>query len=125
MKPLNKTELQIMKCLWNADCFLKDIVEAYREPKPAYTTITTLVRRMVKKGYIGFEKIGRDKRYFSLLNKKTYFSTQFKSMVADFFNNSSAQFASFFTDNSEMDLEELKELQDFVQEKINQKQKEC
>lgn len=121
-KQLNKTELQIMKYLWKIDSgFMKDIVAEFPEPKPAYTTIATLVGRMVEKKYIGFEKLGRDKRYFSLLQKNAYFKTQVKEMVVQFFNNSSSQFASFFAKNSDFSLEELEELQELVQQKINQK----
>lgn len=122
MKSLNKTELQVMNHLWTIQSgFMKDIVEQFSEPKPAYTTIATLVNRMVEKKYIGFEKLGRDKRYFPLLRKNVYFKTQLKEMVANFFNDSASQFASFFTKNSDLSIEELEELQQMLQQRINQK----
>lgn len=122
---LNKTELQVMKHLWKLEkAFLKDIVAAYSEPRPAYTTIATLINRMVKKGYIGFQKMGRDKHYYPILQKNNYFNREVKSMVQDFFNNSSAQFASFFTKNSDLNLDELEALQALLQSKIDQKKEE-
>ena len=122
MKQLNKTELQIMKYLWRIEKgFMKDIVEQFPRPAPAYTTIATLVGRMVDKGYIGFEKLGRDKHYFPMLDKNDYFSGQVKDMVSNFFNNSASQFASFFTKNSDFSIEELEELEALVQKKISQK----
>ncbi len=124
MKQLSKTELQVMKYLWRIEKgFMKDIVDQFPEPAPAYTTIATLVGRMVNKKYIGFKKYGRDKEYFPLLKKNDYFGIQIKSMVSDFFNNSTSQFASFFTKNADLSLEELKELEDLVQQKIAQKRK--
>lgn len=124
MKQLNKPELQIMKYLWKIEKgFMKDIVEKFPKPAPAYTTIATLVGRMVDKGYIGFDRLGRDKQYYPLLQKNDYFSGQIKDLVSNFFNNSSSQFASFFTKNSDFDLEELEELQNLVQQKISEKKR--
>ena len=124
IKQLNKTELQIMKYLWKIEKgFMKDIVEQFPVPAPAYTTISTLVGRMVDKKYIGFKKLGRDKEYFPMLQKNEYFSAQVKDMVSNFFNNSTAQFASFFTKNADLSMEELQELQELVQKKIAQKKK--
>lgn len=124
MKQLNKTELQIMKYLWKLEKgFMKDIVEQFPEPGPAYTTISTLVGRMVDKNYIGFKKYGRDKEYYPILQKSEYFGSQLKDMVSNFFNNSTSQFASFFTKNADLSLEELQELEELVQKKIAQKKK--
>jgi len=124
MKQLTKPELQIMKYLWKIEKgFLKDIVDLFPEPAPAYTTISTLVGRMVTKKYVGYKKHGRDKEYYPILQKNEYFANQMKDMVANFFNNSSSQFASFFTRNADLSLEELRELEELVKEKIAQKRK--
>ncbi|HET8886763.1 MAG TPA: BlaI/MecI/CopY family transcriptional regulator [Salinimicrobium sp.] len=123
-KQLNKSELQIMKHLWKIEKgFMKDIVEQFPEPRPAYTTISTLIGRMVDKKYIGFTKYGRDKEYFPLLKKNEYFRTELKDMVSNFFNNSSSQFASFFAKNADLSMQELQELEEIVQKKIAQKKK--
>lgn len=125
MRRLNRTELQIMKYLWKIEKgFMKEIVEQFPQPAPAYTTISTLLGRMVDKGYISFNKMGRDKQYFPLLKKNEYFSVQVKDMVSNFFNNSTSQFASFFTKNAEFTVEELEELQELIQKKITDKKKE-
>lgn len=123
MITLTKNELQIMKYLWKiGKGFMKDIVEEYPEPKPAYTTTATLVGRMVDKKYIGFHKLGRDKQYYPILQKNAYFSEQVKDMVSQFFNNSASQFASFFAKDADFSMEELQELQELVQKKISQKE---
>lgn len=122
IKQLNKTELQIMKYLWLLKKgFMKDIVEQFPEPRPAYTTISTLLKRMCDKEYIGFERLGRDKRYFPVLKKNDYFSKQVNGIITHFFNDSKSQFASFFTKNADLSVQELEELQRLLQEKINLK----
>lgn len=111
-----------MEYLWKLEKgFMKDIVEQFPEPKPAYTTISTLLSRMCTKKYIGFTKLGRDKQYFPILKKKTYFSNQIKGMITHFFDNSSTQFASFFTKNTDLSIDELKELQKLLDEQIAKK----
>nr|WP_299100667.1 BlaI/MecI/CopY family transcriptional regulator [uncultured Winogradskyella sp.] len=122
IKQLNKSELQIMKYLWMLEKgFMKDIVEKYPEPRPAYTTISTLLKRMTDKDYIGFERLGRDKQYYPILKKNDYFSKQVNGMIQHFFNDSKAQFASFFTKNADFSMEEMQELQDLLKEKMTKK----
>jgi len=114
-----------MKCLWKIEKgFMKEIVSHFSEPVPAYTTISTFLGRMVDNRYVGFEKLGRDKQYYPLLQKNEYYSVQVKDIVSNFFNNSSSQFASFFTENTDFSMKELKELQELVQKKIAQKKKD-
>lgn len=123
-KQLNETELQVMKYLWILNKgFMKDIVELFPEPKPAYTTISTLISRMCDKNYVGFNRLGRDKEYYAILKKNDYFSSQMKTMITHFFNDSKSQFASFFTKNADFTMEELEELQKMVKQKIEQKKK--
>jgi predicted transcriptional regulator len=122
IKQLNKTELQIMKYLWILKKgFMKDIVEQFPEPKPAYTTISTLLKRMCDKDYISFERLGRDKQYYPVLKKNDYFSKQVNGMITHFFNDSKSQFASFFTKNADLSIQELEALQELLQKKINNK----
>ena len=122
IKQLNKSELQIMKYLWILEKgFMKDIVEKFPEPRPAYTTISTLLKRMTDKNYIGFERLGRDKQYYPILKKNDYFTKQVNGMIQHFFNDSKAQFASFFTKNADLSMEELEELRELLNKKINKK----
>jgi len=126
IKQLNKSELQIMKYLWTLENgFMKDIVEKFPEPRPAYTTISTLLKRMVDKDYIGFERLGRDKQYYPILKKNEYFSRQVNGMIQHFFNDSKAQFASFFTKNADLSIQELQELQELLKQKIENKKDKC
>jgi len=125
MKNLSEKELDLMNHLWKIkQGYLKDILAEYPEPKPAYTTVSTLVSRLIAKKHIGFAQHGRDKQYFALLKKPSYFSREFRKIMDNYFNQSPAQFASFFTEETDLNLEQLEELQGIVNRKIEQKTQE-
>lgn len=122
MKQLNPPELELLKHLWELEeGFLKDIINQYPEPRPAYTTISTLITRMCAKDYIGFNKLGRDKQYYPILKKEDYFASHVNGMVKNFFNNSATQFASFFTKQQKLSDKELNELRDLIDQQIENK----
>lgn len=124
MKNLSEKELELMNHLWNLKKgYMKDIVEQYEEPKPAYTTISTLLNRLISKQHIGFKIHGRDKEYYPLLKKPTYFSGEFSKMIHKYFGNSTAQFASYFTENTDLTVDQLEELKDLVHQQIEKKNK--
>lgn len=121
MIQLTKAEEQIMQHLWKLEkAFLKDIVDSYPEPKPAYTTISTVIRTLVKKKVIAYNTYGKTHQYFPVLNKKEYFKTQFKGVVNNFFNGSVSSFTSFFTEDEDLNLTELEKMKSMIEEKINQ-----
>lgn len=116
MKALTKAEEQVMKYLWELDKgYLKDIVSCYPDPAPAYTTVSTVVNVLVKKAFIGFETHGKSREYYPLVSKEAYARESMKGMMHTFFNDSPKQFASFFTQESDLSVEELKELQQMIQ----------
>jgi predicted transcriptional regulator len=124
MIELTKAEEQVMQFLWKIEKgFLKDIVEQYPEPKPAYTTVSTVVRVLVKKKAIAFNTYGKVNEYFPLVKKEDYSKRYLKTMVRNFFNNSQKQFASFFTKESNLSVTELEELRNLIDQQISEKQK--
>src|ERR1035437_3312770 len=95
---LSKTEEQLMELIWNHEkVFLKDLVDSFPDPKPATTTIATLLKRMQDKGFVGYTLFGNSREYYPLVNKDDYFSKHVNGMIRNYFGNSSLQFASFFT----------------------------
>ncbi len=123
MKKLTKTEEQVMKYLWKLKrVYMKDLVDQFPEPKPAYTTIATILTRMVEKGYVGYKQHGKVREYVPKLKKKEYFSEYFNGVIKDFFNDSTAQFASFFAAKEDLSVEQLKELRRIVDEQIENKE---
>ncbi len=119
MKELTKAEEQIMQYVWKLKkAFLKDIVEEFPEPKPAYTTISTVIRVLVKKQFLDYNTYGKTHEYFPLMEKEAYFKQHFKKVVNNFFSGSANSFASFFTESQEMDLSELEEMKQMIEGKI-------
>ena len=119
---LTNAEEQVMKYLWKLEkAFVRDIINEFAEPRPATTTVITLLRRMMDKGFVSYKQYGNSREYFPLVTKADYFSDHFNGLIKEFFNNSSAQFASFFTNETDMSDEELKELRDLVDRKISSK----
>jgi BlaI family transcriptional regulator, penicillinase repressor len=119
---LTNAEEQVMKFLWKLDkAFIRDLINEFSDPKPATTTVLTLLKRMIDKGFVSYKLYGNSREYFPLIKKAEYFSDHFDALIKDFFNNSTAQFASFFTNETDMSPKELKELRDIVDKKIASK----
>lgn len=116
---LTDAEKDLMEIIWQKNtAFMKDIIEEYPEPKPATTTIATLLKRMQNKDLIGYKTYGNSREYFPKVSKEVYFKEEMTSMIDKFFNSSASQFASFFTSNTKMSQTELKELRDLIDQKI-------
>ena len=120
---LTQAEEQVMKHLWNLEkAYMKDILDEYPDPKPKPTTLATLLKRMIQKGFVGYNQHGNNREYFPMVRKETYFSKHLSTMVKDFFNDSASQFASFFASESDMSLEELEALKAEIEERIKKRQ---
>ncbi|MFP5437333.1 MAG: BlaI/MecI/CopY family transcriptional regulator [Bacteroidia bacterium] len=116
---LTKTEEQLMELLWKQErAFMKDLIEAFPDPKPAATTVATLLRRMADKGFVGYKEYGKSREYYPMVKKSDYFSGQVNGMIKSFFNNSAAQFASFFTKETNLSDAELKELRAIIDKEL-------
>ena len=119
MKELTKAELQVMHHIWEQEkCFLKDIVDAFPEPRPAYTTISTVIRVLVKKGVVGFNTYGKIHEYYPEITRQFYFRKHVKSIINNHFEGSAVSFASFFTGDDVVDLGELEEIKALIDQKI-------
>jgi BlaI family transcriptional regulator, penicillinase repressor len=117
-KLLTKAEEQVMQHLWELDKgFLKDIVEKFSSPKPAYTTVSTVIRVLVKKGFIGFKTYGKVNEYYPKVTKEAYFKRQLKPMLSSYFSESPSSFASYFTE-SKLSLSELEEIRKLIDDRI-------
>jgi BlaI family transcriptional regulator, penicillinase repressor len=121
---LTNAEEQVMKLLWRLEkAFIRDLLNEFPEPKPAPTTVLTLLKRMIDKGFVSYKQFGNSREYYPLIEKSDYFSDHINELIKDFFNNSTAQFASFFANETEMSPEELKELREIVDRKIASQKK--
>ncbi len=119
---LSKTEEELMNHLWELkSAFMKDLLEVYPDPKPAATTISTLLKRMQDKDFVGYNSVGNMRQYFPLVTKENYFAKHINGLIKNFFNDSPAQFASFFTKKTDLSEEELLTLKSIIEDQLNQK----
>lgn len=123
MNKLPRAEEELMGYLWsNPKSPLKSLIALYPDPKPAVTTIATLMKRLTNKGMVSYTTQGKTRIYRPLVLKKEYFSKHIGHLVQKFFNNSPAQFASFFTEQNDLSIEELESLQALIHNQIKKKQ---
>lgn len=119
---LSKSEEELMNILWKQKkAFMKDLLDAYPEPKPAATTVATLLKRMTDKKFIDYKSYGRSREYYPLVKKKDYFSKHVNGLIKNFFNDSASQFASFFTQETNLSKAELEELKKLIDVEIEKK----
>jgi predicted transcriptional regulator len=119
---LSNSEEQLMQILWKQEkALMKDLIEAYPEPRPATTTVATLLKRMQDKKFVDYIQLGRSREYFPLVKKKDYFSKHVNGLIKDFFNDSASQFASFFTKETNLSKKELEELKKIIDQEIKSK----
>ncbi len=123
MKELTRAEEQIMHILWKLDkAFVKEIIEELPGPKPAYNTVSTIVRILEKKGFVSYKAFGKAHRYFPLVEKEAYSKAHMNSFVKNYFHNSYEQMVSFFAREKSINLKELEEIQRIIKSEIkNQK----
>lgn len=116
---LSKSEEQLMHYLWKLKkAFMKDLLREFPEPKPATTTVATLIKRMRDKGFVDHKLYGNLREYYPLVQKTDYFSRHMNGLIKSFFNNSTSQFASFFTAEADLTNKQLEELKSMIDERI-------
>ena len=125
MKELTKAEEQVMEYLWKLErAFVRDILDEFPEPKPAYTTVSTIVRILEKKELVGYTAFGKNYQYFPLVLKKEYAWLCFRGVLSKHFNSSVRRFASFFASDSKVSLSELEEMKELLEKEIEKRKTE-
>ncbi len=99
MKELTRAEEQVMQVMWKlCTANVKQILEEMPEPVPAVTTVSTIVRILDKKGFVGHEKQGRGHVYFPVVSREDYRHNLVKSVIKRFYDDEIKKFATFFSD---------------------------
>jgi len=121
-KELTKAEEQIMQILWQLEkAFVNDIITEMPEPKPAYNTVSTIVRILEKKEFVGHKAYGKSHEYYPLISKEKYKQSSLSKLVNDYFDNSYKQLVSFFADNKSVSKKELEEMKKMIEEELKSK----
>ena len=119
MKELTRAEEQIMQVLWSLEkAYVKDIIERLPEPKPAYNTVSTIVRILEKKGFVGHEAFGKTHLYHPLVAKGDYTQAYLKSFVRNYFGDSYQELVSFFAKDRNLTVAELEEIMAALRDEI-------
>lgn len=111
MKQLTKAEEEVMQQLWQLEkCNVAAIIEQLPEPKPAYNTVSTIVRILESKGFVGHEKEGKGYLYFPIVKKSDYSNQSINKLVDGYFQGSFKSMVSFFMKKNDMSLSELESI---------------
>ncbi|MCA1758575.1 MAG: BlaI/MecI/CopY family transcriptional regulator [Bacteroidales bacterium] len=117
MKELTRAEEEVMQILWKEKkAFVKEILTNFPDPKPAYNTVSTIVRILEKKGFVSHEEYGKSHRYYPLIDKESYREARFSDLMKGYFNNSMKQVLSHFSDADKLNLREADELIQLLEE---------
>jgi BlaI family penicillinase repressor len=121
MNTLTKAEEQIMQILWDEkEGFVKDLLQKFPEPRPAYNTVSTIIRILEKKGFVDHRSFGKSHQYFPLVSREQYRNERFSYLMKDYFNNSMKQVLSHFGNSGSLNLKEADEIIQLMEE-IKQK----
>jgi len=119
MKELTKAEEQIMQVLWRLEKgFVKDVIERLPDPKPAYNTVSTIVRILEKKEFVAHNAYGKTHEYYPIVSKDDYKKRFLKSFIKRYFGNSFQEMVSFFASDRDITLGEMEEIRELLNEEI-------
>jgi len=122
IKELTKAEEQIMQILWQLnEAIVKDILDKMPDPKPAYNTVSTVVRVLEGKGFIDHKAYGNSHVYFPLVSEAEYKKFTFDKMMKSYFNDSYKSLVSFIADEKKLGIKELDELTNLIDKLKNEK----
>ena len=120
MIQLTKAEDEVMQILWKLEkAFVKEIITEFSDPKPAYNTVSTIIRILEKKGFVGYEAFGKTHRYYPLITKEQYSRSFMNRFVDVYFSGSYSNLVSFFTKQENLSLNELEKLIKELKKKEN------
>jgi BlaI family transcriptional regulator, penicillinase repressor len=121
-RTLTRAEEEVMQILWElGEGLVYDVLERLPEPKPAYNTVSTIIRILEQKGFTGHRAYGRTHVYYPVVSKKDYTRSYFKNMISGYFGNSYKALASFFAGEEELGLHELEEIRKLIDKEIAQR----
>ena len=117
MKRLTVKEEEIMRIFWeHGPMFVRELLSFYDEPKPHYNTVSTLVRGLEEKGFVGYKAYGNTYQYYALVSEKEYKSSALKEVVSQYYNNSYINVVSSFIEEEGMSVDELKSLIEYIEQ---------
>ena len=124
IRDLTKAEEQVMQILWDVkESIVRDLVDQFPEPKPAYNTVSTVLRVLEKKEFVDHKAYGTTYVYFPLVSKKEYSKFQFTNLIKNYFNGSFPKMAAFFAKENNLSIQELERMIDMAKDELNDDKK--
>jgi len=122
MKELTKAEEQVMQILWTRKkSFVKEILEDMPDPKPAYNTVSTIIRILENKGFVDHEVFGKSHRYYPKVAKEDYRAFSAEQLMKGYFDASPSSMLSFFLKEKSLNSGDLDEMLKMIEEAKNKK----
>lgn len=118
MEKLTNKEEEIMRILWRLEkAFVKDVLAEIKTDTPHYNTLSTIIRNLEEKGYVGYTAYGKTHQYFPLISKEDYRKRFFSNAIDNYFNSSYKNVVSFFAKEEKISVEDLKEIIELIEKK--------
>lgn len=122
IQQLTRAEEDVMQVLWGLNKgFVKDILEKMPDPKPAYNTVSTIIRILEKKGFVGHKAYGKSHEYHPNVSREEYSRKFLNSFVKGYFDNSYKQLVSFFARKEKLSLGEIDDIMQILEKEKNKK----
>ncbi|MFC2098114.1 BlaI/MecI/CopY family transcriptional regulator [Bacteroidota bacterium] len=120
MKKLTKAEEQVMQILWEMEeGLVKDMIIRFPDPKPAYNTVSTVIRVLEKKGFVSHKAYGNTHVYFPVVLKEEYARVYFMDFMKEYFNDSFPKMAAFFAREKNLDISEMEEILKMTEKELS------
>lgn len=124
IKELTRAEEEVMQILWRLRRgFIKDILEKFGDPRPAYSTVSTIIRILQDKGFVNYKVYGRTHQYFPVISKDDYRKSQMSSFVRNYFSNSYQKMVSFFAREDSITVKEIEEIMEMMKKEEKDKER--
>jgi Predicted transcriptional regulator len=124
MKEITKAQEEVLRALWEVgEGVVTDVIDKLPEPKPAYNTVSTVIKVLEKKGYVSHKVYGKTHVYYPIVSREVYAGNTLKSAYTKLFNGSLNQVVSFFVKEDKVSLKELEELKNFIESEIEKQKK--
>jgi predicted transcriptional regulator len=116
---LTRAEEEVMQVLWEIEKgVVHELLDKFSEPKPAYNTVSTIIRILEQKGFVGHKAYGRTHEYFPVISKSEYSKSYLRNFVTNYFGNSYKSLASFFANEGKLSVKELEEIQQTIHNEL-------
>ncbi len=118
MQKLTNKEEEVMKILWMlGKAFVKEVMQEMKDGNPHYNTLSTIIRNLEEKGFVGHEVFGNTHRYHPIITKEDYRKTFVNATIADYYGNSYKSLVSFFAKEEKISVEELRDIIKLIENK--------